>query len=76
MSKGLGRDNYNILQNNGSMAGQVVMHVHYHIIPRKEGDAFKFDWPAGNLVGAETLLAKITPELAGDGGDDGEADAE
>ena len=28
---------YNILQNNGSAAHQVVMHVHFHIIPRIGG---------------------------------------
>ncbi len=28
----------NILQNNGKAAGQVVMHAHFHIIPRNEND--------------------------------------
>lgn len=28
----------NILQNNGKAAGQVVMHAHFHIIPRNEDD--------------------------------------
>ena len=37
----------NILQNNGTVAHQVVMHVHFHIIPRTGGDAFRFNWPAG-----------------------------
>jgi histidine triad (HIT) family protein len=37
----------NILQNNGKVAHQVVPHVHFHIIPRNEGDAFSFNWPAG-----------------------------
>ena len=37
----------NILQNNGAVAHQEVMHVHFHIIPRKAGDAFRFNWPAG-----------------------------
>ena len=36
----------NVLQNNGRLAGQVVMHVHFHIIPRNEGGAFAFNWPA------------------------------
>jgi len=27
-----------ILQNNGRAAGQIVSHIHFHVIPRKEGD--------------------------------------
>lgn len=34
-------DGFNILQNNLEVAGQVVMHAHFHIIPRKEGDGVK-----------------------------------
>jgi len=37
----------NVLQNNGAAAHQVVPHVHFHFIPRNEGDAFHFNWPAG-----------------------------
>ena len=29
-------DNYNVLQNNGSLAHQEVMHVHFHIIPKPD----------------------------------------
>eukprot|EP00917_Polyrhabdina_sp_WS-2016_P027815 GHVP01059395.1.p2 GENE.GHVP01059395.1~~GHVP01059395.1.p2 ORF type:complete len:171 (+),score=12.66 GHVP01059395.1:1501-2013(+) len=29
-----GKLQYNILQNNGHMAGQVINHVHFHIIPK------------------------------------------
>ncbi len=29
---------FNIVNNNSSSAGQEVHHVHYHILPRKEGD--------------------------------------
>jgi len=28
----------NLLQNNGKLAGQVVEHVHFHLVPRHEGD--------------------------------------
>ena len=34
MMKATGATAYNILQNNGSDAHQVVMHVHFHIIPK------------------------------------------
>ncbi len=39
-------DGYNILQNNGQVAGQAVEHVHFHVIPRKEGDGLGYRWPA------------------------------
>jgi histidine triad (HIT) family protein len=31
-------EGFNIVNNNFSAAGQVVEHVHYHILPRKKGD--------------------------------------
>lgn len=31
-----GYQDYNILQNNGSIAHQVVMHVHFHVIPKPD----------------------------------------
>lgn len=31
-------DGFNLLMNNLEVAGQVVMHAHIHVIPRKEGD--------------------------------------
>ena len=43
-----GTEDYNVLQNNGSAAHQVVMHVHFHIIPKPSPNAdlvtvFTFD---------------------------------
>lgn len=32
---------FNIIQNNLAPAGQVVMHAHFHVIPRHEGDGLK-----------------------------------
>ncbi|KZV79061.1 HIT-domain-containing protein, partial [Exidia glandulosa HHB12029] len=31
-----GFENYNILQNNGKIAHQIVPHVHFHVIPKPE----------------------------------------
>ena len=41
-----GAPGVNVLQNNGAPAGQVVMHVHFHLIPRWEGDGLGYRWNA------------------------------
>ena len=35
---GLNCDGFNIVQNNGEIAGQTVFHFHMHLIPRYKGD--------------------------------------
>lgn len=42
-----GADGFNVLQNNGKVSGQAVPHVHFHIIPRREGDGLGYRWNAG-----------------------------
>jgi len=37
-----GWKDFNFITNNGKNAGQVVNHFHLHILPRREGDNFKF----------------------------------
>ncbi len=37
---------YNVLCNNGRAAGQLVEHLHFHIIPRNTGDGVFDRWPA------------------------------
>ncbi len=60
-----GADAYNLLQNNGRAAGQEVMHVHFHIIPRKPADGLGFRWKASKYEGdrgrqiAEQLIAAM-----------------
>jgi histidine triad (HIT) family protein len=39
-------DGYNVLCNNGRAAGQLVEHLHFHIIPRNTGDGVFNRWPA------------------------------
>ena len=45
-----GAEGANVLQNNGRVAHQAVPHVHFHVIPRKSGDSWHFNWPAGNYA--------------------------
>ena len=40
----LGCDGYNVLQNNGEVAGQTVFHFHMHLIPRYDGEKTIIDW--------------------------------
>ena len=37
--KALGADGFNVVQNNGTAAGQTVFHFHAHVIPRYDTDA-------------------------------------
>ena len=46
VKEAVGADGINILQNNGPSAGQVVPHLHIHLIPRWPGDGLGFRWPA------------------------------
>jgi histidine triad (HIT) family protein len=56
---------WNLLQNNGQVAGQVVPHVHFHVIPRAAGDGLGYRWPAGKLAAhdAAVLVEGITAAL-------------
>ena len=35
-----GFEGFNLVQNNGGVAGQEVLHTHLHFLPRKKGDGF------------------------------------
>jgi len=39
-------DGYNVLCNNGRAAGQLIEHLHFHIIVRNTGDGLFGQWPA------------------------------
>jgi histidine triad (HIT) family protein len=46
VSAAMNCDGYNLLCNNGRAAGQIVEHLHFHIIPRKTGDGVFDRWPS------------------------------
>jgi hypothetical protein len=46
IARAAGSEQYNILQNNGRMAHQVVDHVHFHFIPKpNEQEGLGISWP-------------------------------
>ena len=53
MSLSIGNNSYNIVQNNGKDAGQVVNHIHFHLIPRFENDGLRIKWSHKKYVGDE-----------------------
>ena len=57
-----GAKGVNVLQNNGIAAGQSVFHIHWHIIPRYEGDGLEL-WHQSPYPSAEAMqemAAKIS----------------
>ncbi len=62
---GVGAAGLNLLQNNYRAAGQLVAHVHFHLIPRHAGDGFLKSWPAKAYAEGEMqeILGKIKARL-------------
>lgn len=47
LKKGLGAGGFHVVQNNGSLAGQTVFHLHVHVIPRYEDGTAMVTWVPG-----------------------------
>lgn len=54
-------EGFSLVQLNGAAAGQVVFHLHFHIIPRKSGDGVSFHWQHRRYAAGEmdVLAQKI-----------------
>ncbi len=63
-------EGFNLVQNNGAAAGQVVFHYHVHIIPRWSGDRAYVSWRPGNATHDELadLADLVAAELKRDEG--------
>ncbi len=61
--KATGTKQYNILQNNGSLAHQAVFHVHFHIIPKSESHGLGVGWKPGELPDGDELATAIKNQL-------------
>ncbi len=64
VKKGLPSEGYNIGLNNDPVAGQVVSHLHFHIIPRKSDDGLHL-WPGKEYQEGEAtqILEKIRKNI-------------
>ena len=62
LTDALNCDGFNIVQNNGEIAGQTVFHFHMHIIPRYKGDSVSLKWQEGKLD--EKLAHDLIEKLA------------
>lgn len=61
VQRAMNADGYNVLCNNGSSAGQVVEHLHFHIIPRRQDDGVFNRWPSYQY--AEGKAAQIAEKI-------------
>lgn len=58
MTEKLGCDGFNLVQNNGEVAGQTVHHFHLHLIPRYENDGQKICWVPGEVAQEELEIVR------------------
>lgn len=58
MSQKLSCDGFQLVQNNGEIAGQTVFHFHLHLIPRYKTDGQRIAWEPGKMSDAELDAVK------------------
>lgn len=56
VTSGLGVSGFNLIQNEGAVAGQVIPHLHIHVIPRVQGDGLTH-WPGTPYPNPEAMTA-------------------
>lgn len=61
-TEALGADGVNLHQANGSAAGQVVPHIHFHVIPRFDSDGHHWNW-SGKEYNSMNEMAEMGGKL-------------
>ncbi len=62
LKENMNAEGVNIVQNNGRYAGQLVSHIHFHVIPRYQGDNVIITYKRVHMSDAE--LDEIAKKLA------------
>ena len=62
MKSVLGFEAMNVVQNNGSLAGQTVHHFHMHLIPRYDNDKVNIKWEQLDLT--DEQIAEVREKLS------------
>lgn len=57
-------EGFNVLLNQGAVAGQAVPHIHFHIIPRRNDDQLGYRWNAGKYPEGRASQLSIAYQAA------------
>lgn len=64
MTESLGCEGFNLVQNNGDLAGQTVFHFHMHLIPRYRADGQKIGWKPQEV--SQEDLEEVKNQICGE----------
>jgi len=64
VAKASGAVDYNVLQNNGRLAHQMVDHVHFHMIPKVESEGLGVGWE--QVQRSKEELGKLAERMSGE----------
>lgn len=68
VARALGVGTYNVLQNNGAIAGQTVFHAHVHLIPKwSESEGLVYERGRGRHMDQKEMAERIRAGLARSG---------
>ena len=63
VEEAFGAEGVNVAQNNGSKAGQEVLHLHFHVTPIYEGDELDITYNRSDLENGEDIAEELSNQL-------------